>query len=174
MKKRIILAVLIAAALMAAPALFADTQVDIGVNVPYLIGGVQYNGQSVSEQIPFTIPIPDIMVNYFIGPEFLKVGVGVRIWTLILITGGYPIISVESELGPVVLNANIGGGVFGYTSIGASDVVTGQVFIPEVSAAYRLADWFSLGLGVIGVYLPEVAGDSIGYVATVFGRFRVN
>jgi hypothetical protein len=158
--------------LLAVSPISADSQLEIGVNIPTIIG-VSYEGENVSEQIPFTIPIPDLMYNYYFGSDTLRVGVGVRVWTLILVSGGYPIISAELNMDRLVFNAHIGGGIFAYGSVWNSDVLTGDVFLPEISASYQFTDWFSLGASVLGIYVPELTEDGFGYLINIVGRFRV-
>jgi hypothetical protein len=173
MKYRIVIAMLILAVAVTAPTA-ADSQLDIGINVPVTIG-VSYQGERVAEQIPFRIPVPDLMYNYYFTERPVKLGAGVRIWTLILITGAYPIASVEYESDRLLLNAHIGGGIFGYLTPlpEVSGIETGRVFLPEVSAAFRFTDWFSMGGSLLGVWIPEVTNDGMGYLFNVFGRFRV-
>lgn len=170
-KSTIVLIVILGLAVIAPIA--ADSQVDIGVNVPGWIG-VSIDGQRVTEQIPFRIPVPDLMYNYFFEVGPVKLGGGVRIWTLILLTGGYPILSAEFETERLTLNTNLGGLVFGYLTPfpEGSGIETGRVFLPEISAAFRFTDWFSMGIAGLGVMVPELT-DDFGYVVNVFGRFRV-
>lgn len=173
MKTKTIVLILLLVGVVISP-VAADSQVDIGVNVPAVIG-VTYQGETVSENIPVWLPIPDVMFNYFfeIGP--LKAGIGARVWTIILATGAYPIVSAEFETKRLVLNANLGGGVFGYLTVAPEvrGIETGKVFLPEVSAAFRFTEWFSLGAAVLGVWLPEVTNEGMGYTINLFGRFRV-
>ena len=57
MKQKVILVLIVLVAGIATPVV-ADSQVDIGVNVPGWIG-VSIDGQNLTEEIPFRIPIPD-------------------------------------------------------------------------------------------------------------------
>ncbi|MFW5738391.1 MAG: hypothetical protein ACOCWX_05000 [Spirochaetota bacterium] len=159
--------------LVAAAPVVADSQVDIGANVPGWTS-VSIDGERVTEQIPFRIPIPDLMYNYFFDVGPVKLGGGARVWTIILATGAYPIVSAEFETRRLVLNAHIGGLVFGYLTPfpNGSGIETGRVFLPEISAAFRLTDWFSLGVAALSVRVPEVT-DGRGSLINVFGRFRV-
>jgi hypothetical protein len=138
-----------------------------------MIFGLTLDGENISEEIPFTLPIPDLMYNYYFGTDTLKIGPGIRVWSVIVFTGAYPIISAELELDRFIFNANIGGGAFAYTSVAGSGFETGKVFLPEVSAAFRLTSWFSLGVSILGVYVPEVTDDEFGYFINILGRFRV-
>jgi hypothetical protein len=172
MKKSTILLALALCILAAAP-LAADAQVDIGVNLPTWIG-ISYNGENVMEQIPIRLPLPDLMFNYFFEVGDFKLGVGARVWTIILATGAYPIVSAEYETERLLVNANIVGGVFGYVTVApeVSGIETGRVFLPEVSALFRVTDWFAAGVGVLGVLVPELT-DGFGYSVNLIGRFRV-
>ncbi|MFW6288588.1 MAG: hypothetical protein ACOC2Q_02290 [Spirochaetota bacterium] len=174
MKHRILLVLLLLSVAIIAP-VAADSQIDIGINVPVAIR-FSFEGEQVSERLPFYIPVPDLMFNYYFTDSPVKLGVGARVWTLILITGAYPIASVEYESDRLLLNAHIGGGVFGYlTPVPEySGIETGRVFLPEISAAYRFTDWFSLGAAVLGVWVPDLTEDrGMGYLFNVIGRFRV-
>lgn len=172
MKSRRLVLLLIAATLAAAP-VFSQSQVDIGINVPAQIG-ISIDGESVTDQIPFRIPVPDLMYNYFFLDGDLSIGVGARLWTLILISGGYPIVSAQLEIDRVVLNAHIGGGVFAYFSPfpEGSGIQTGDVFFPEVSAMFRLTDSFSIGVSALGVLVPELT-DDFGYTINAVARFTL-
>src|SRR6056297_3577218 len=173
MKHRTLLVLLLLTVAVIAP-VAADSQIDIGVNVPVAIG-ISFEGERATERLPFYIPVPDLMFNYYFTESPVKLGVGARVWTLILITGAYPIASVEYESERLLLNAHIGGGVFGYlTPVPEySGIETGKVFFPEVSAAFRFNDWFSLGGALLGVWAPDVTQDGMGYLFNIFGRFRV-
>ena len=176
MKLKTIIILLLLAGVAIVPVV-ADSQVDIGVQVPVSFGGLTFNGESVSEQLPFRFPVPDLMYNYFFDVGPLKLGVGARIWTLIFVSGAYPIVSAEFETDRLILNAHIGGGVFGYSLLGVPEytgITTGRVFLPEVSAAFRLNDWFSLGVAGLGIYIPELTDEGMAFLINVLARFRVN
>lgn len=172
MRYRTVLLILAFTVAAAAP-VAAGPQLDIGVNIPLAVG-ISVDGENAMEEIPFHIPIPDLMFNYFFIESPIKLGVGVRVWTIIVLTGGYPIATVEFETNRLLLNAHIGGGIFGYLSPipEGSGIETGRVFLPEVSAAFRFTDWFSAGISVLGVMVPELT-DGFGYTVNLLGRFRV-
>jgi hypothetical protein len=174
MNRRLIITGIAVLMLVAAAApVFADSQVDIGINLPVVIG-LSYQGESVSEQLPFTLPLPDLTWNYYFGSEILSFGPGVRVWTLIVASAAYPTLAVQSQLGPVVLGANFGGGLFLYHAVGNGlGVETGNVFFPEVSAAFRVNNWFSVGASVLGLYLPDVTDEGFGFLLNIITRFRV-
>jgi hypothetical protein len=172
-KRVIILLIALVMLIGVSGSLFADPQVDIGINFPAYIG-VAYQGERASEQLPFSFPVPDLMYNYYFGFDFISVGVGFRAWSLILASAAYPIVSAQVQLDPIVLQANVGGGAFVYHVIGAGlGFETGNVFFPEISAAFKFNDWFSLGASVLGIYLPDLTDEGMGFTVNVFTRFRV-
>ncbi len=164
---------LILFAVLVATAATAQSQVDIGINIPAQIG-VSVNGENVQEQIPFRLPLPDLMYNYYFIDGDLSIGVGARLWTLILISGGYPMVSAQLEIDRLVLNANIGGGVFAYFSPfpEGSGIQAGDVFFPEISAMFRLTDTFSVGVSGLGILVPEIT-DDFGYLINAVARFTI-
>ncbi len=150
----------------------AEFQFDIGINVPYVLG-VKTEDDNVGDTLDYVFLVPDIKFNYLhpVGP--VKLGGGVRLWTFIIQSLAYPILTAEAELGRFVLNANAGGGLFMFFGL-YNSLQTGAVFIPEVSAAYRLTPGFSVGTGLLLVFAPEAADiSSFGYMGTVFGRFTI-
>ena len=96
-------------------------------------------------------------------------------WTLVIESAIYPIISLESNLGDFVINANVGGGVFLFFGLYNQFEAAG-VFLPELSVAYRLGKKkrFSLGTGVMFVFAPEaVQMDEFAFVGTAFARWTL-
>ena len=177
MRTRNVILILVLAIVAIGPVV-ADSQVDIGVNIPTAIGLTYRDPDtgetvSVSDELRIRIPIPDLMYNYYFGFDNLKIGVGARVWSVLLITAGYPIVSAELQVGPLLANAHIGGGIFGYTSIGGSGIESGRVFLPEISALFRFNDWFALGAGFLGIMVPELTTEGMGWSFNLIGRFRV-
>jgi hypothetical protein len=152
---------------------FGQHQVDIGINIPSVIGA-SYQGESVSEQLPFVIPLPDLMYNYYFSIDTLSIGVGFRAWSVIVASAAYPIVSAQIDTDSFVIQANIGGGIFGYSvADGTGGFVSGNVFFPELSAAFKITDWFHLGGSILGLYLPDVTQEGMGFSLNLLARFRV-
>lgn len=153
--------------------LSADSQLDLGINLP-VATGIVYNGETVADTLSFTLPIPDLTYNYYFGPEFLQIGAGFRVWSVIIATAAYPVVSAQLQLKPLVVQANIGGGVFAWYIPGAGlGLSAGNVFFPELSASLMLGKNFSLGVGVLGLYAPGIEIDEMGYTINVIARFRL-
>ncbi len=171
-KKWICLVVFFALFLAVAGQASAQSQWDITLNVPYYVGLKTSEGD-VGEFSQYMFLLPDVKWNYFFGPEWLHVGAGLRLWTLVIESAIYPIISLESNLGNFVINANVGGGVFLFFGL-LNQFEAAGVFLPEISVAYRLGKKkrFSLGAGAMFAFAPEVADmENFAFIGTAFARW---
>ena len=148
----------------------ADTQVDIGLNIPYIVG-IETDDADANEVLDYAFLIPDVKVNYFFNEGGIRLGVGARLFTLILETMAYPILTVEAEFDKLVLSAHAGGGAFLFFGL-LNDIAFENIYLPEVTVAYKLGERFSVGTGALLFMAPEVADFSnFAYVGTVFARF---
>jgi hypothetical protein len=177
MKKfMVVLAILV---LVAVPT-FAQWRLDVGAVVPrgvgLSIGGTTTTTISGVDMAswPF-IPFPEAALYYTgeFGP--ISLGVGARAFTLILETILWPNAFVEVNLGPVALEAQVGGGLFAmFGLVSASE--TGKVFLPDVSAWFKIGKKgnFRLGGGLIGLYMPEITGtDAIPFLLYLGGKVAI-
>lgn len=172
-KKRLVLFWLVMVFVLgAAMQLHADMQIDIGVNVPYYVG-IKVDDDGAGDTLDYLFLVPDIKLNWFYDTGLLRLGGGARLWTFIIQSAVYPIVSVEADVGPVVLSANVGGGLFLFFGL-YTDLHTAAVFLPELSVAYRFSDRFSVGTGGLFLFAPEVADlSSFAYMGTIFARFTI-
>jgi hypothetical protein len=149
------------------------TQVDIGLNVPYRVGISSEEAGDIGAFVDYAFLLPDVRIQWYWEAGPIKLGPGVRLWTLILESVAYPILSVEAEIGPIVLNANVGGGAFLFFGL-YNDLGTGRVLFPEISAAFKLGESFSIGTGAMILFVPELADEEIyPYIGTIFVRFTL-
>jgi hypothetical protein len=174
MRKRVLIAVLaLVIALAAAMPLFSqgEGQTDITLHIPYKFGIVA-EGTDYSAFTQYAFLLPEVRMTYYFGGETVKFGPGVRLLTFIIESMAYPLVSLELDFDPIVLNANIGGYAFVFFGL-LNDLQTGQIYLPEVSAAYKLTDTFQVGTGAILFIAPEAASatENFGYIGTVFARF---
>ena len=88
----------------------AESQFDIGMNVPYYAGLRTTDFGTVGQFNKYLFVIPDVKWHWYFGTESVRLGPGLRMWTLILQSTIYPQISFEAVLGDFVINAGIGGG----------------------------------------------------------------
>jgi hypothetical protein len=159
MKKIVVLTVLLA---LVGTLAFSQIRIDAGIAVPIGIGAVldgsslEMNG-TVGEFLSRTfLPLPEAALHYQFDLGNIKMGIGARAFTLILETMVWPNAFVEYDFGPIVAEAQVGGGAFLLLGL-VSDFQTGEVFFPDLSVWMKLGatQGFRLGAGVIGIYLPE-------------------
>jgi hypothetical protein len=172
MRKRSVV-VLLAVVLLLGGALTASAQLRLDGNIswPFLLGIelADYGGTSSTGIADYAFLFPDVQLSYQFGGDVLKGGVGLRAFTLIIESFGWPIAYLEADLNPIVLRAEMGGGWFFAFGL-ASASTTARVVVGDFSAAWKLADWFRLGAGALLV-APFDAMDNFGYAVYVNGRF---
>lgn len=172
-KKWLVLLVVFTVLLLGSAArLAAEFKIDIGVNVPYYIG-VRAEDDDIGDTLDWVFLVPDVKFNWLhdLGP--VRLGGGARLWTFIIQSMVYPILTAEADVGPFTFNTNVGGGLFLFFGL-YNSIDTAGVVIPELTVAYRFSDRFSVGTGGLLVFAPEVADlSSFGYVGTVFARFTI-
>lgn len=161
-----LIVILFGAALPAA----ADSQVDIGLHIPYYIG-IEAEDEDAGTAFDYAFLVPDLKYNYFFNESGIKLGVGARMFTVILESMAYPIVTLETDIGPFTLSGHVGGGVFLFFGL-INDIGTGHYYIPELSVAYRFSESFSIGTGAGFFFAPEAADfNNYAYVGDVFARF---
>lgn len=148
--------------------IFAESQWDISLSFPYY-AGIETDDGGVGEFSDYLFVMPDVKWNYYFGSEQLHFGVGMRLWTLLIESAMYPIVSVESNIGNWVFNANVGGGVFLLFGI-VNSLETSSLVIPDISVAYKFGKKkiFSVGTGAMFLLSPEF--DGLAFVGTGFVR----
>lgn len=182
--KRYLILIAIAAALVA-PAFAADEKeepsngwrLDIGVDIPkgvgaFMAGDVNVSGDVADFLSQYFFPFPEAALHYQFDTGMFRFGVGLRGFTFIIESVVWPNVFAEAELGPVVLEAQAGGGLFGAFGIG-NTVQTGSVFFPDLSAWFKIGKSFRLGGGAIGVFLPEQSTNTIPFAFYFGGKAAI-
>jgi hypothetical protein len=172
MVKRKIIVMALAVVLLLAGGVMANAQfrLDANIQVPFFAGlnldslGIS-GGGSIGAFIPF--PSVEAAWQFPIGP--IKIGVGARAYTVIIESFAWPNAFVELDLNPIVLRADFGGGAFLLFGI-ATTAYTAAMVLPQIDVSWRLADWFRLGVGAIGI-APFEDMSNFGYAIYVSGRF---
>ncbi len=166
MKKKAVL-VLLVLALLAAP-VFAGFRADLGINVPFASG--IYSGGTLDWSFLGSggsfpvIPIPEVGLSYQIPLGFIHLGVGIRAMPLIIANVAWPNAYAEFNLGPVVLEAQLGGGAIGYYFAGGKPgLFTGAFLLPDVSVwlAPGPKRSFRIGAGAFGIMSSSAAFTDI-------------
>jgi hypothetical protein len=169
MKK--LLAVFFVVAALALPAA-AQLRLDIGVEIPKGVGlaasgEVSTFGEAAQILQNYWVPFPSAGLYYQFDLGMFKLGAGLRCYTAIVASVGWPNLYGEFVLGPLVVEAQAGGGVFGWYALNQGGFETGKVFIPDLSAWLALGKKkiFRIGGGAFGLYLPELTGsDTLPFV----------
>jgi hypothetical protein len=140
------------------PALAADLGTDLGV-------------ADISE---WAVVIPNIQMYYMFGGSMLKIGVGARIYTVLIMNFLYPSVVGEVRLGNFDVNLNVGG-LFGVLlGLGPTfETTRGPWATADLSVGYRLTNWFRLGVGAFAIMQTEYPGE-FPYAIYVSGKFIVN
>jgi hypothetical protein len=174
--KRIVI-VLLLVALAIAPT-FAQWRLDVGVDIPRGVGAVLPDSVTTSADVGTFLsgtffPFPEAALHYQFGGGLLTFGLGMRAFTFILESVAWPNVFAEVALGPVVIEAQMGGGVFAYFGI-VNGMDAGKVFFPDLSAWFKIGKSFRLGVGAIGIFLPETALDAVPFVFYIGGKAAIN
>jgi hypothetical protein len=184
MKRKWIIALAVVAMLVGGAAV-ASAQFRMDIDIPWWIhlglspaleaelegtGGV-FEGVDISK---FAIVVPNIQAYYMFGGSMLKIGVGARLYTLLLINFLYPSIVGEVRLGDFDVNLNIGGLAGVLLGIGPIfEAYTGPWATFDLSAGYRISNWFRVGAGVFGGFYTEEP-EYFPYVIYASAKFIVN
>ena len=154
MKKKWLL-VTFAALLILAGAVSAGAQARLEGNLTWPVtAGISssstFVGGSSIDLSQFHLLFPDFRAYYQFGNDFLHGGIGVRVPTLIIVSAIYPDAFIEMDLqpAPVVLQASLGGLLFGAFGYGVASLTVQPYVIPDLNASLKIAPWFRLGGGV--------------------------
>jgi hypothetical protein len=137
----------------------------LGINVSGLTSGVQ--GTSLISQYAFIVP--DVEASYQFGGGNLRAGVGLKAYTFIIESFGWPMAYLELGIDPFVIRAELGGGLF-YAFGLASTAATAEVMLPQLEVSWKIAEWFRLGAGALFV-MPFNDFSNFGFVGFAGGRF---
>lgn len=171
--KKTILTTVVLSVLLAAPA-FAEWRIDAGVDVPWgvgnaisTLGGSSTSGVNILESGVFPVPEGNFLYQAPVGP--VKLGIGIRAFSLIVESAAWPNAMAEVNLGPVAIDLQVGGGVFLFFGL-FSDLTTGAVVIPDLSAYFKLGKIFRLGGGGMLFYDPNLSSSGVPYVIYLAGK----
>ena len=175
MKKKMLVAAAVLI-LMSLP-VFADFRLDIGLDAPLSVGvtnGASGVGSDIGK-IPF-LPIPEVAIHYLwsLGP--VDLGVGLRAFTVIIESLAWPNLIGEVNLGPVVIQAQFGGGFFAAFGAAGNNTAFGNVAIPDLSAWFKFGKTsaFRLGAGIMGIWAPDAIGSMMPWLFYVGGKVALN
>jgi hypothetical protein len=182
MKRKWIMAVAIVAMLIGG-AVAASAQFRMDIDIPWwikvglsqdLIDALGASDPGLVDIADYAIIVPNIQAYFTFGGPMLKFGVGARLYSVLIANFIYPSIMGEVRLGNFDVNLNVGG-LAGALIVwgGGFQTVTGPWASFDLSAGYRLTNWFRVGAGVFGIFQTEVPGQ-FPYAIYVSGKFIVN
>jgi hypothetical protein len=181
MKRKWIVAIAVAVMLIGGASV-ASAQFRMDIDVPWFmyVGlsqdlqddlGVSTGLENIGE---YLIIVPNIQAYFTFGPSLFKLGVGARLYTVLLANFIYPSIMGEVRLGDFDVNLNMGG-LAGLAVAwgGYWDTVTGPWVTMDLSAGYRLTNWFRVGVGAFAIAHKDFLGE-FPYAVYLSGKFIVN
>jgi hypothetical protein len=162
---------------------FSQPRIDIAVDIPFYLG-IQLidptTGNSISggDFLKYAFVLPELEASYVFRLGLVNLGLGIRMFTALIETIGWPNAFVEINLDPIVLSAEVGGGAF-FAFGFVSSFNTGALLFGDISAAFKVADWFRAGVGVFSLqsFDPNVMFAQNGvwpFAVYAFGKFSID
>jgi len=151
MKKTLLCVVLIVA--ISIPTAFSQLRFEIGASAPVTVGYFSGAGGDYGDAISTIeelgiLPIPNLALFLQADLGLLKLAAGIRAHSLIIYTLAYPVVQLEVVLGPLSIDAGIGGYYFGYSALGGLyGLEQIDYLIPDLSVWLGLGRRKSIRLG---------------------------
>lgn len=149
-------------------------RLDVGVDVPFTFGaileGTSFEGSDIF--IEYILPFPTASLNYFVPVGPLRIGGGIRGYTFIVETVFWPNLVTEFQLGPLVIQGQIGGGAFILFGI-LSTIQSGKVFFPDLAVYYQ-HNRIRFGAGALGIFVEALPTTAIPVVLYASAKFILN
>lgn len=172
--KKTILVILIVIALVVPAA--AQLRIDVGLMKPLGIGitnlpeadsELKTLSEGIAQQIWLFLPEVGAYYEFNFDPLPLKVGLGARAFSFLVIGAAWPNVFAEAQLGPVFIDAQLGGLFFGYYALNEVGGDFGKVLMPDLSAWFAFGEKksFRIGGGAMMFYAPDFVdalADSTG------------
>ncbi len=180
--RKAILALL--AILVLASPLAAQLRVDVGIEKPLSLGATNSEeaeddfddaSEFVREQL--WLFFPTVSAYYEWDLEVVKLAAGVRAYTFIVVGALWPNLLAELNFGPLYVDAQLGGLLFGYYALNTGGLDAGKVLIPDISVWLGLGKTrsFRIGAGFMGLYIPVLVeeADIIPYMGYIGAKFSL-
>jgi hypothetical protein len=162
--KKFFLVLIIAVAVIVPAA--AQLRIDVGLMKPLGVGLTDVPeanslldevSSSMAQQIWLMLPEVGAYYEFNLNPLPLRFGVGARAFSFLVMGAAWPNAFCELQLGPVFVEAQLGGLLFGYYFLNEFGGDFGKVLIPDLSAWFAFGEKksFRVGGGITMLYLPE-------------------
>jgi hypothetical protein len=145
MKKVLVITALLCVVAIGTAGAQAEFRLDTGLSVPIAWGAYGF-GTTFSDTMKFVFVIPEEDAYFQLDFNVVKLGIGIRLFTVILESAILPDLFVEFNLDPIVIRASVSGfgivlfGLFSYTSFGTT-------IAPDLSVAFKIGKIFRIGAG---------------------------
>lgn len=170
MKSRVVLmALVVVLSSLVGTNAFAQFRMDIDINVPFsatLVSDIMaINGgtNAASTSIPFTFLVPDVKALGQAELGIVRLGGGVRLFSIILETILFPEVFAEVKLGPVAANLSLGGYAYGLVGI-YSNLHFWNVMTIDASLGFDVTNWFRAQVGFFGLTPFDDMNNFVGVV----------
>jgi hypothetical protein len=161
------LVILVALALLLVTPAFSQVRFDLGFDVPLTVGTITGSGVTTSSEVgtflqSYHFPFPEASISYQFGAGPVILAPGLRVFTVILETVAWPNLLAELRLGPIFIDAQVGGLLFGYFGV-VNGFDYGKVIMPDLSVWFGFGKErrFRVGAGVLGFVLPELTMEGM-------------
>jgi hypothetical protein len=156
MRKIILIAVLLSIFAVFSATAQVQFRLDPLVTIPVYAGSSAL-GSVLGGWVPNFIPIPELDAYLQFNFTPFRFGVGLMVLTAIIINVVIPDVYAEFDVDPFVFRLSVAGGaffIFGLlanviTSLGGQSFYTAPIIMPDISVAWKVADFFRLAVGCI-------------------------
>ena len=170
MKKMLLCTVLIMA--ISVPTAFSQFRFEIGASAPVALGYFSGSGGDYSDAISTIeelgiLPIPNLALFLQADLGLLKLAAGIRAHSFIIYTLAYPVVQLEMALGPLSIDASMGGYFFGYSALeGLYGLEQIDYLVPDLSVWLGLGKRKSirLGGGALGLVPSSMGMDIVPFI----------
>ncbi len=169
--KKIFFCIILVMAL-SAPAAFGQLRFELGASAPVSVGYFSGSGGDYSDTLSTIeelgiLPIPNLALFLEADMGIVKLAAGIRAHSLIIYTLAYPVVQAELALGPLSVDASIGGYFFAYSAIGnlfGFDQI--DYLLPDLSVWLGLGKRRSirLGGGALGLVPASLDTDIVPFI----------
>ena len=170
MKKVLLCAFLILA--VSVPSGFSQLRFEIGASAPVTVGYFSGSGGDYGDALSTVeelgiLPIPNLALFLQADLGLLKLAAGIKAHSLIIYTLAYPVAQLELALGPLSVDASLGGYYFGYSALGnlfGFDQI--DYLIPDFSVWLGLGkrNAIRLGGGAFGLVPATLEADTMPFI----------